>query len=365
MSATTTVLPRLRSALDDLPVYRAGQPAGAGDAGKLSANENPFAPLPAVLQIVAGAAATLNRYPDPASTALTEAIAGRYGLAAEQVAVGAGSVALCQQLVNATATTGDEVVFAWRSFEAYPIVARLADATPRPVPLTTDGEHDLDAMLAAVRPRTRLVFVCNPNNPTGRTIPAGDLAAFIAEVPPDVLVVLDEAYAEFVRDPAFASATTLLDAHANVCVLRTFSKAYGLAGLRIGYALGHPTVAEALRKTTTTFAVTALAQDAAIASLAAENELAARVTAIVESRDRLHAELHRYGWPVGPSEANFVWVDDDGRGSALVRACEQAGLSVRAFPGEGIRITIGTEQANQQVGAAAAHAATAIIDDAA
>jgi|SRR5829696_8863370 len=365
MNTPAVVLPRLRPALDDLPVYRAGQPAGAGDVGKLSANENPFAPLPSVLDAVARAATTLNRYPDPASTVITDALAERHGVAAEHVAVGAGSVALCQQLVQATAATGDEVLFAWRSFEAYPILTRLADATPRPVPLTTTGEHDLGAMLASVGPRTRLVLVCNPNNPTGRAIPARDLAAFVAAVPADVLVVVDEAYAEFVRDPDVTSAAPLLDDHPNVCVLRTFSKAYGLAGLRIGYALGHPAVAKALRRTTTTFAVTALAQQAAIASLAAEHELQERVEAVIEQRERLAAELRRHGWPVGSSEANFLWIEDDGRAPAFVRACEQNGLSVRSFPGEGVRVTIGTAEATELLGHTAARAATATSDAAA
>jgi len=360
MTAAATALPRLRAALEGVPVYRAGQPAG-DDAGKLSANENPFAPLPSVLVAVEGAATALNRYPDPASTLVTEAIAARHGVVAERVAVGAGSVALCQQLVQATATTGDEILFAWRSFEAYPIVAQLADATPRPVSLTSGGEHDLEAISpqsgagpgssSSATRTTRPAGPCRPPTSPRSSRPCRPTSSSPSTRPTS----------RFARDPDVTSATGLLDTHPNVCVLRTFSKAYGLAGLRIGYALAHPTVTQALRKTTTTFAVTALAQHAAIASLAAADELAARVTEVIALRDRLRAALRRQGWPVGPSAANFLWIEDDGRATAFVRACAQAGLTVRAFPSEGIRVTVGAAHVNDRLARAAANAATQVL----
>jgi len=360
-STAPPVLPRLRSLLDDLPAYRPGRPAALGDAGKLSANENPHPPLPSVLDAVAAAAASLNRYPDPACGAITQALAERHDVGIEQIAVGAGSVALCQQLVFATAGPGDEVLFAWRSFEAYPIVTRMGDATPRQVPLTAGGEHDLDAMGAAIGPATRLVFVCNPNNPTGRIVDAARLATFVGAVPADVLVVIDEAYIEFVRDADAASGCDLLAERPNVCVLRTFSKAFGLAGLRIGYAVAHPAIAAALRKTTTPFAVSAVAQLAAVGSLAAEDELMERVDAVVAGRERIFGALRAQGWSVMPSEANFVWVADDGRADRLVDGCREAGLSVRSFPGEGVRVTVGAPQANEQLIEAAAAAIEPVV----
>ena len=228
------------------------------------------APAGGVLAAIAEAAAGANRYPDLSVTGLTARLADEFGLDAARIAVGCGSVSLCQQLVAITCREpGDEVVYAWRSFESYPIVTQVQGATKRVVPLDAEFRHDLEAMAAAVTPRTRLVLLCTPNNPTGTAVRRDEFERFLQAVGPDVLVALDEAYREFVTDPDAVDGTALLDAHPNLVVLRTFSKAYRLAGLRVGYALGTPEVAQALRKVGSPFAVSAIAQAAALAALTA------------------------------------------------------------------------------------------------
>lgn len=337
--------PRLRPTLDGIPTYKPGKPAGA-DAFKLSSNENPYPPLPGVLEAAVAAAGSFNRYPDMAATALTEELAGRFGVPAEHIATGTGSVSVAQSLVLSTAGPGDEVIFAWRSFEAYPIITQVAGATPVPVPLTAGEEHDLDAMLAAITPRTRLIFVCNPNNPTGAAIHREELVRFLDAVPGDVLVVLDEAYREFIRDEAVPDGVELYRDRPNVCVLRTFSKAYGLAGLRVGFAIAHEPVATALRKTAIPFGVSQLAQDAAVISLRSEDALLSRVEQLVGERTRVSTALAAQGWTVVDSQANFVWLRLGERTMDFAAACAAAGVIVRPFPGEGVRVTIGEVEAN-------------------
>ena len=229
--------PRARADLAAIPAYQAGRAAPPG-AVKLSSNENPFPPLPGVEAAIADAAASVNRYPDFGSARLITALGERLGVATDHIAVGTGSVAVLAQIMNAMAGAGDEIVIPWRSFEAYPILATLAGASLIRVPLHDDGTHDLDAMAEAITARTRLVMVCTPNNPTGPVVRRDQLEAFLARVPERVLVAVDEAYVEFVRDPAAPDALDLALARTNVVVLRTFSKAYGLAGLRVGYAVG-------------------------------------------------------------------------------------------------------------------------------
>ena len=258
--------PRARQALDGIPVYRPGK-AALSDDHKLSSNENPFPPLPGVMERASAELGRMNRYPDAGMTAMYEALAARHGLSTDHFAAGTGSVAVLFALLTAHLEPGDEIVYAWRSFEAYPIAADLTGATTVRVPLRPDATHDLDAMAAAVTERTKVVLVCTPNNPTGPVVTAEALTAFLASVRDDVLVVVDEAYVEFVRDPQAASGLALLADHPNVVVLRTFSKAYGLAGLRVGYAIARPEVAVAIRKATPPFAVTDLSQAAAVASL--------------------------------------------------------------------------------------------------
>ena len=344
MSDTAAQGPRLRPALEGIPTYTPGRPAGA-DAYKLSSNENPYEPLPGVLDAALAAAGSFNRYPDMAVGALVEELAARFDVPAEHIATGTGSVGVAQSLILATAGPGDEVIYAWRSFEAYPIIVQVAGATPVPVPLTATEDHDLDAMLAAITPRTRLIFVCNPNNPTGNAIHRAELERFLDAVPSDVLVVVDEAYIEFIRDAEVPDGIELYRGRPNVAVLRTFSKAYGLAGLRVGFAVAHEPVATALRKTAVPFGVSQLAQDAAVASLRAEEALLVRVEALVAERARVLAALTAQGWTVPDSQANFVWLRLEGRSADFAAACAAAGVIVRPFP-EGVRVSIGEAAGN-------------------
>lgn len=330
-----------RPGLDAVPAYRQGRSAPAG-ASKLSSNESPHPPLPSVVEAVAARLATLHRYPDMSAAPLRERLASRYGVDLSEVTVGAGSVEIAAQLIHAVAGDGDEVIFAWRSFEAYPSLVRIAGATPVPVPLDADHAHDLDAMLAAITPRTRLIFVCNPNNPTGTVVDAADLERFVAAVPHDVLVVIDEAYVHFDRTASRGAGIELFRRHPHVAVLHTFSKAYGLAGLRIGYAIAPADVAENQRKTAVPFGVTDLAQAAALASLDAEDELATRIDDVVVQRDRLQAVLAAAGWPAIPSQANFVWVPSAERTAELESVLQAGGVIARVFAGEGIRISSGS-----------------------
>ncbi|WP_380163877.1 histidinol-phosphate transaminase [Jannaschia sp. R86511] len=340
--------PRLRAALSALPAYRPGRAPAAGDGPsfKLSSNENPYPPLPSVLAVLADADRDINRYPDMFATGLVHRLAERHGLAPEQVVCGTGSVGVLGQVVQATCEVGDEVVFAWRSFEAYPIVVGVSGATAVRVPLDDRARHDLPAMAAAVTERTRLLLVCSPNNPTGPAVHEQELRELLARVPEDVVVVLDEAYTEFVRDPDAVHGPALLAEHPNLVVLRTFSKAYGLASLRVGYALAHPVVADALRTTAVPFGVSGPAQAAAVASLDAEAELLDRVAELVVERERVRAGLAEVGWDVPEPQGNFVWLAAGDRTGDVVAACEAAGVTVRGFAGEGVRCSIGEREAN-------------------
>lgn len=328
---------------------RPGSEQSSGGTGrwfKVSSNENPYPPLPGVAEAVAEAAASMNRYPDMFATDLVEALAQRFGVPVEHLATGTGSVGVLQQIVQACASDGDEVIYAWRSFEAYPIVVGISGATAVPVPLTADARHDLEAMAAAITERTRLVLICSPNNPTGPAVGRDELAAFMERVPPDVLVVIDEAYREFVRDERAADGLDFYRERRNVSVLRTFSKAYGLAGLRVGFAIAHDEVADALRKTAVPFGVSSVAQAAAIASLRQEAALLERVDALVTERARVVTALREQGWRIPLTEANFVWLDLGDAAEEFARECAKYGLIVRSFGGDGCRVTVGEAEAN-------------------
>ncbi|HEX4094364.1 MAG TPA: histidinol-phosphate transaminase [Trebonia sp.] len=350
----TDVSPRFRPVLDTVPAYKPGQAptAASGEAHKLSSNESPYGPLPSVVEVIAEAARAVNRYPDNGAAALTEAIAGRFAVPAAHVALGCGSVGVLQQLMEAVGEPGAEVLYAWRSFEAYPPLSDLAALTSVRVPLA-DETHDLAAMAAAITPRTRLILVCNPNNPTGTVVRERELTEFLDQVPADCLVILDEAYREYIRDTDVPDGVRLYRDRPNVAVLRTFSKAYGLAGLRIGFLIGHEPVAEAIRKTMLPFTVNAIAQAAAVASLKAEDELLERVETVVKERDRVREALRAEGWTVPPTEANFVWLRLGDQTTAFAQACDAAAISIRPYPGEGARISIGTPAANDAFLAAA------------
>src|SRR5215468_10161663 len=345
----TDASPRFRSVLDSVPVYKPGRipVSPSGQTHKLSSNETPFAPLPSVVDAIAEAARSVHRYPDNGAQALIRAIADKFGVPAEHVAAGCGSVGVAQQLLEAVGEPGAEVLYAWRSFEAYPYLSDLAGATSVTVPLTGE-RHDLDAMAAAVTDATRLIFVCTPNNPTGTVVTTAELTRFLDQVPSDCLVVLDEAYTEYVRDPDVPNGMELYADRPNVAVLRTFSKAYGLAGLRVGFMVGNEAIATAARKTMLTFSVNAVAQAAAVASLAAEAELLDRVELVVAERGRVRSALIEMGWTVAPTEANFVWLRLGEETLRFADACDQAGLSIRPFAGEGVRVSIGEQAANDR-----------------
>lgn len=334
---------RIRPEIAALPAYKQGKQAGAA-AFKLSSNENPFEPLPSVVAAVQTAVA-FNRYPDATAARLRARLADRFGVVADAVHIAAGSVSILYQLAQATSGPGDEILFSWRSFEAYPGLAVVAGATSVTVPNDAAGGHDLDAMADAITDRTRMVIVCTPNNPTGPIVTQQAFDAFLARVPADLLVVLDEAYAEFVTDPAAVRGAAVVAAgHPNVVVLRTFSKAYGLAGLRVGYAVGDPRILDAARATGIPLSVTAAAEEAALASLDAEDELHERVRALAVRRDDLAARLRDAGWDVPVAQGNFVWLPAGERALEVAAAFEDAGLIVRPFAGDGVRISIGEHE---------------------
>ncbi|OJX96944.1 MAG: hypothetical protein BGO96_02425 [Micrococcales bacterium 73-15] len=396
---------RLRESIAQLPAYVPGARPDGAMVEKLSSNENPFPPLPGVVAAVSDAAADLNRYPDLAASRLVGELATRFALEPDHVVVGNGSVAVLETLLHALLEPGDEVVYAWRSFEAYPIAVAVAGGISVPVPLTADARHDLPAMAAAVTERTKAVIVCSPNNPTGTAATHGEVRDLLDALPEGVLVLLDEAYVEFVRGPERKSANradeargedeaglaraggdraeadaneddhgnaagdhaegvdngthddatrpldalALLRADPRVVVLRTFSKAYGLAGLRVGYALARPRIAKGLRAAGTPFGVNALAQVAAVESLRAETELFARVQELVEERERMVLALRAAGWDIPEAQGNFVWFPVGERTGLLAEAFSRAGLIVRPFAGDGVRVSIGDPEANDAV----------------
>jgi histidinol-phosphate aminotransferase len=329
---------RLRPDIEALAPYRQGKPANA-DAFKLSSNENPFEPLPAVLEAIAGA--SINRYPDGTAAALRQRLADRYGVTEHQIQVGAGSVAVLSQLISAAAGPGDEVLYSWRSFEAYPGLVTVSGATSVTVPNTSDHRHDLPAMAAAVTDRTRVIIVCSPNNPTSTVVTAAEFEAFMAAVPESVLVLLDEAYAEFVNsDEDAVHGIPLLGRYPNLVVLRTFSKAYGLAGLRIGYAVGPEYVMDAARAAAIPLSVIESAQLAAIASLDNEPQLLERVGRIAILRDQVWQSLVDQGWPVPKPHGNFVWLTTGDQTAWAAGVFAENGIITRPL-GEGLRVTIG------------------------
>jgi histidinol-phosphate aminotransferase len=347
-----------RPAVQQLPAYRPGRnPAdlareiGVERAVKLASNEVPFPPLPAVVEAVAAALSETNRYPDNGSLLVTRALAEHYGVDPAQVVVGCGGVSVCQQLAQAFVDPGTSIAFAWRSFEMYPLIAEVVGARSTPVPLVPGrpggaaDTHDLEALAAAVDASTRLVFVCNPNNPTGTAVRRPELERFLDAVPEQTLVVLDEAYREYVTDPDVPDGLELVRGRPNVAVLRTFSKAYALAGLRVGYLVAEdPAVAEAVRKVHVPFSVSIPAQAAAVAALGCQEEVRRRCAAVVVERDRLTAALRERGFDVPDSQANFVWLPLGEQALGTAAALEARAVITRPFAGAGIRVTVGTPE---------------------
>jgi histidinol-phosphate aminotransferase len=349
-----------RADLDALPSYVPGRNVadlarelGIAEAIKLASNEVPFGPLPGVPEAVAEAMLSAHRYPDMGVVELRDKLADRYGVAADRLVTGCGSVALAEHLAKATCLPGDEIVYSWRSFEAYPIVAAGVGATSVRVPNTAGHGHDLQAMSDAITDRTRMVFVCNPNNPTGTAVRRDELDRFLSGVPSDVLVVLDEAYREFVTDDQVPDALETYGDRPNVVVLRTMSKAWGLAGLRVGFLVGQPEVAAAIRKVLTPFSTSLVAQAAALAALDAKVEVERRCSLVIGERERVGEALRKLSVDVPVSQANFVWLPLGDRSAAFGAVCESRGVIVRPFQPDGVRVTIGTPEENDAFLAAA------------
>ncbi|WP_405473667.1 histidinol-phosphate transaminase [Paenarthrobacter ilicis] len=342
-----------RPVVDRLPKYAAGKPPAAIEgltSYKLSSNENPLPPIPAVLQAIADQT-DINRYPDPLATKLRNALAGFLEVPADDVVTGAGSLGALNQILATFAGQNDdgkpdEVIYAWRSFEAYPISVGLAGAESVRIPLLEDGRHDLDTMAAAVTVRTKVILLCTPNNPTGPILTTEETERFIRSVPSNVVVVIDEAYQEFVRHTDAVDGVELYRKYPNVVVLRTFSKAHGLAGLRVGYSVSGPLLTQYLRVTATPFSVSQIAERAAITSIENFDQVVERVQSIVEERDRVSAGLRELGWFIPEAQGNFVWLNLGANSAEFAALAASQALSVRAFGNEGVRVTIGEVEAN-------------------
>ena len=352
----------VRPVFNTLPSYAAGKPPAPVEGltqYKLSSNENPLGPVPEVARLLAEFV-TVHRYPDPLSTALRHKLSARLGVDADDIVTGAGSLGALNQILKTFAGVNadgvqDEVIYAWRSFEAYPILVGIMGARSVQVPNLPDGSHDLDAMAAAITNRTRLILVCTPNNPTGPAVTESQIRAFLAKVPAHIPVVIDEAYFEFCAastvpdsEEAPLNGMDIYRDYENVIILRTFSKAQGLAGLRVGYSISHPQITQHLRVAATPFAVTALAEAAAIASIEHEDAVMERVSHLVAERERVTARLRELGYDFPSTYANFVWLPLGERTGEFVQLMAEHALSVRAFGTEGVRVSIGEVEANDR-----------------
>lgn len=355
---------RVRPSVEALPAYRPGKAAaqaeeehGITGAIKLASNENPYGPVPPVVEAITTAATGVNRYPDHLAVDLRRAIANWVGVETEQVTVGCGSVGLLRQICMAYVDPGDEVVYPWPSFEAYPISVTTMGGVPVITPLV-EHAFDLDAVAESVTERTKLVLLATPNNPTGTAVSCATIVELLGRIPDDVVVVVDEAYREF-ADPALGDPVTdLLPRYRSVVVLRTFSKAYGLAGLRSGYAIADPEVIVDIDKLLLPFTNNQLAQTAAIAAIAAADEIRPRIEALIQERNRLVATLSDTGWKLPDAQANFVYLPVGERTDEVYGELERRGVVTRPFPGDGLRITIGTPAENDRFLATLAEVAT-------
>lgn len=345
---------RVRPAVAGLASYRPGKAAsqvedehGIVDAIKLASNENPWPPIPEIQQAIIDAASGVNRYADNNATDVRREIGRWLEIDADRVTVGCGSSGLLQQLFMTYVDPGDEVVFPWPSFEIYPVFATLFDATQVRVPLL-DYAFDMSAVTAAVSERTKIVFLATPNNPTGTSTSMSEVEALLAAIPSDVIVVIDEAYREF-NDASFGDPVLdLQSAHDNVVVTRTFSKAFGLAGLRSGYGVAHPEIVEQLDKVRLAFSVNNLAQAGMLAAIEHRDLAMANVQTLLTERHRMVAALGQAGVPYIDTHANFIFLPTAERTAALATAMEKKGVVTRPFPGFGLRITIGSPEQNDR-----------------
>jgi histidinol-phosphate aminotransferase len=337
-----------------IPVYPAADGyALSGEVALLASNESPYPPIPAVVDAIANALPSLNRYPDPTNSALRAALSDRYGVPVHRIAIGNGSCDILLAAGEALLEPGAEIVYAWPSFSVYPHLAAAAGARAIEVPVDADHRHDLDAMLQEITAATRLVVVCNPNNPTSTALPLDEIAAFVRAVPRHVAVILDEAYCEFnlLQDPD--ESLDLLPRHPNLVLLRTFSKVYGLCGLRVGFGLcGSDEFRTAVDQVRQPFYCNAAAQAAAIEALRHQDEVARRVERNLAERLELEDGLRRLGIAPAESQANFVWFDlpESVDERDTVRALADAGVLVRAGAALGrasaLRVTVGTADEN-------------------
>jgi histidinol-phosphate aminotransferase len=337
-----------------IPVYPAASTyAFDGELVKLASNETPFAPHPQVLEAVESQLRTLNRYPDPAKATLRRGLSDRTGVAPERIAIGNGSCELLLSAGEAMLEPGAEVVYAWPSFSIYPHLAAMTGARAITVPLNDAQEHDLDAMAKEVTAATRMVIVCNPNTPTATALPPGAIDEFLKAIPRHVAVILDEAYIEFdtLQDPD--ESLDLLARHPNLIVLRTFSKVYGLCGLRVGYSLGSEEFRLAVDRVRQPFSVNALAQVAATEALNHVDEVERRVEQTAIERLHVESKLQERGLETTDSQANFSWVSlGDRDEDEIVDGLAQQGVIVRAGRALGqegwMRVTYGTRQENDR-----------------
>nr|WP_051047062.1 aminotransferase class I/II-fold pyridoxal phosphate-dependent enzyme [Nocardia asiatica] len=311
----------------------------------LALSENPFPPLPSVLRAVHMTLAHANRYPEFLPRRLPSLIARHVGVRADQVVVGAGATGVALQIMQTLTTPGSEIVYGAPTFDGYPIMAEMTGVEAVPVPLDAAGNQDLRAMRRAVDRRTALVVVCRPHNPTGTVLPADELKAFLSDVPSRVTVILDEAYVEFLGAAEYVDPRELIAQHPDLLVLRTFSKAYGLAGLRIGYAFGRPELVARVSKLQLPFGLSAAAVAAVAASYAAEPELAARTLRITEERDALRAALVARGFAIPRSHANFLYVP----GPGITTVLRRAGIAAKSYPDGSARIAVGDPSADHAV----------------
>ncbi len=348
-----------------IPVYpAAGGYADRAPEVRLASNESPYPPLPAVIEAIQRALPTLNRYPDPTNSRLKQALSERYGLPPARIALGNGSCDILLAAGEALLEPGAELVYAWPSFSVYPHLSAASGARAVTVPLDAEDRHDLPAMLREITVATRMAIVCNPNNPTSTAIPLAEIAAFISEVPRQVCVILDEAYCEFnlLEDPD--ASIELLESHPNLVLLRTFSKVYGLCGLRVGFALcGSEELPRAVDQVRQPFFCNAVAQAAAVEALAHQDAVTDRVTRTIVERISVDERLRALGIEPADSQANFCWFSLDGQldGQDPARAAEREEAAMRGLAERGVlvrggaalgragalRVTYGTSQENQ------------------
>ncbi len=345
---------RLNKTTAAIPVYPAASTyAFEGNLAKLASNESPFSPHPAVVEAVAAASRALNRYPDPSGTALREALAEFYDMAAEQFVLGNGSCEILLAAAQVMLEPGTEIVYAWPSFSMYPHLAAMTGAKAVEVPLTDRWRHDLPAMAAAVNERTRIVIVCNPNNPTAAFVPHTEIEAFVRDLPSDVCVIVDEAYIEFVDGAERDGLLGLVTERDNVVVTRTFAKVYGLAGLRVGYAFAPPAFKQAVDLVRQPFSVNMVAQVAATEALRHPHDVTERVSHTHAERHWVEDKLHALGLHTSETQANFSWIDLGGRDEdAIVAGLARQGVIVRAGKALGsegfIRVSYGDRSENER-----------------